>query len=202
MSQNPLSRSMIMITRPQPLLEVFATIPDFRRSRGKRHPLPAILSLACCAVLCGYRSYSAMAEWGRNYGARLAQALGFTHDTPCTATLHTIFRCVNRDEFEAHLGAWADSVVGSLPAAPETPEVAIALDGKTLRGSKKQGAPGTHLLSALAHHVGVTLAQQAVDDKTNEITAVETLLCQLVLEGRMVTMDALLTQRHVADRKS
>jgi predicted transposase YbfD/YdcC len=139
-----------------------------------------------------------MAEWGRNYGARLAQALGFTHATPCAATLHTIFRRVHRDEVEAHLGAWADSVVESLPAAPETPEVAMALDGKTLRGSKKQGAPGTHLLSALAHHVGVTLAQHAVDDKTNEITAVETLLGQLVLEGRMVTMDALLTQRHVA----
>jgi len=124
--------------------------------------------------------------------------LGFTYPTPCAATLHTIFRRVNRAEFEAHLGAWADSVLGSLPAVPETPEVAMALDGKTLRGSKKQGAPGTHLLSALAHHVGVTLAQHAVDDKTNEITAVETLLGQLVLEGRIVTMDALLTQRHVA----
>lgn len=66
------------------------------------------------------------------------------------------------------------------PAAPELPEVAMALDGKTLRGSKKQGAPGAHLLSALAHHAGVTLAQQGVDDKTNEITAVEPLLCQLV----------------------
>ena len=187
-----------MIAHPRPLIEVFAAIPDFRKPRGKRHPFTAIFALACCAMLCGYRSYSAMAEWGRNYGARLAQALGFTHDTPCAATLHTIFRRVNRDEFEAHLGAWADSVVGSLPAAPETPEVAMALDGKTLRGSKKQGAPGTHLLSALAHHVGVTLAQHAVDDKTNEITAVETLLGQLVLEGRIVTMDALLTQRHVA----
>jgi hypothetical protein len=105
---------------------------------------------------------------------------------------------VNRDEVEAHLGAWADSVVSSLPATSELPEVAMALDGKTLRGSKKQGAPGTHLLSALAHHVGVTLAQQGVDDKTNEITAGETLLCQLVWEGRIVTMDALLTQRHAA----
>ena len=65
-------------------------------------------------------------------------------------------------------------------------------------GSKKQGAPGTHLLSALAHHLSVTLAQHAVDDKTNEITAVETLLQHLVLEGRIVTMDALLTQRHIA----
>jgi len=187
-----------MIAHPRPLIDVFAALPDFRQPRGKRHPLTAIFALACCAMLCGYRSYSAIAEWGRNYGVRIAQALGFTHAPPCAATLHTIFRHVNRDEFEAHLGAWADSVVGSLPRAPEMPEVAIALDGKTLRGSKKQGAPGTHLLSALAHRVGVTLAQCAVDDKTNEITAVEALLCQLVLEGRIVTMDALLTQRHVA----
>ena len=187
-----------MIAHPRPLIEVFAALPDFRQPRGKRHPLTAIFALACCAMLCGYRSYSAIAEWGRNYGVRIAQALGFTHAPPCAATLHTIFRRVNRAEFEAHLGAWADSVVGSRLTAPDMPEIAIALDGKTLRGSKKQGAPGTHLLSALAHHVGVTLAQYAVDDKTNEITAVESLLCQLVLEGRIVTMDALLTQRHVA----
>ncbi len=187
-----------MIAHPRPLIDVFAAMPDFRQSRGKRHPLTAIFALACCAMLCGARSYSAMAEWGRNYGVRIAQALGFTHATPCAATLHTIFRQVPREEFEARLGAWADRVLGSLPAGPAPAEVAIALDGKTLRGSKKQGAPGTHLLSALAHHVGVTLAQHAVDDKTNEITAVESLLCQLVLEGRIVTMDALLTQRHVA----
>jgi predicted transposase YbfD/YdcC len=72
------------------------------------------------------------------------------------------------------------------------------LDGKTLRGAKKHGAPGTPLLSALAHHGGLTLAQHAVDDKTHEITAVETILQHLVLEGRVVTMDALLTQRHGA----
>ena len=187
-----------MIAHPRPLIAVFAAIPDFRQPRGKRHPLPAILSLACCATLCGARSDSALAEWGRNYGPRIAQALGFSHAPPGAATLHTIFRHVNRDEFEAHLGAWADRVVESLPAAPETPGTVVALDGKTLRGSKKQGAPGTHLVSALAHHVGMTLAQHAVDDTTNEITAVETLLQQLVLEGRIVTMDALLTQRHVA----
>jgi hypothetical protein len=50
---------------------------------------------------------------------------------------------------------------------PEAVADAIAIDGKTLRGSQKQGAPGVHLLSALAHRVGLTLAQQAVDDKTN-----------------------------------
>ncbi len=164
-----------MIAHPRPLIEVFAAIPDFRKPRGKRHPLAAIFALACCAMLCGARSYRAIAEWGRNDGTRIAQALGFTHATPCAATLHTIFRHVDRDAFETHLGAWADRVVGSLPAAPEAPEPAGALDGKTLRGAKKQGAPGTHLLSALAHQGGVTLAQHAVDDNTNAITAVEAL---------------------------
>src|SRR5499427_7755188 len=168
MHHNPLQRWSLMIAHPRPLIEVFAAIPDFRKPRGKRHPLSAIFALACCAMLCGYRSYSAMAEWGRNYGTRLAQALGFTHDTPCAATLHTIFRHVNREEFEAHVGAWAHSVVESLPTAPVLPAAIVAIDGKTLRGSKKQGAPGTHLLSALVQHVGVTLAQYAVEDKTNE----------------------------------
>src|SRR5215831_14402106 len=198
MNQNPSLRWTLMIAQPQPLIEVFAEIPDFRRCRGKRHPLPAILSLACCAILCGYRSYSAIAEWGRNYGAGMAHALGFTHNTPCAATLHTVFRHVDRDVVEAKLGAWAEGIVISTPAAPAADQAALALDGKTLRGSRKQGAPGVHLLSALSHHLGLTLAQQAVDDKTNEITQVETLLGQLVLQDRVVTMDALLTQRHVA----
>ena len=187
-----------MIAQPQPLIEVFAELPDFRCCRGKRHPLPAILSLACCAMLCGSRSYSAIAEWGRNYGARIAQALGFTHNTPCAATLHTVFRHIDRDAVEAKLGAWAEGIVVSTPPAQAVGDAAGALDGKTLRGSRKQGAPGGHLLSALAHHMGLPLAQQAVDDKTNEITQVETVLSQLVLPGRVFTMDALLTQRQVA----
>ena len=85
-----------------------------------------------------------------------------------------------------------------MPPPAEPARRVIAVDGKTLRGSHKQGAPGAHLLSALSHHLGLTLAQQAVDDKTNEITQVETVLRQLVLRDRVVTMDALLTQRHVA----
>ena len=187
-----------MIAQPHRLIEVFSDIPDFRQSRGKRHPLSAILGLACCAMLCGYRSYSAIAEWGRNYGTDIAHALGFTHHTPCAATLHTIFRSIDREAFEAKVGAWAESLVATVPAVPEAPEIAIAVDGKTLRGSKKQGAPETHLLSVLAHEVGLTLTQQAVAAKTNEITEVETVLGAIVLTGRIVTMDALLTQRQVA----
>ena len=125
------------------------------------------------------------------------QAVGFTHRSPCAATLHTSLRRVDREVVEAQLGAWAAGLLGEAPRTEESEE-AIAIDGTSLRGSKKPGAPGAHLLSALAHRVGVTLAQQAVDDKTNEIPVVLDLLRHLVLEGRIVTMDALLTQRQIA----
>jgi len=112
-----------------------------------------------------------------------------------------MFRRLDGVGFEAQLGAWAESVVASTPGGtdrPQAAEPAVALDGKTLRGSRQQGAPGVHRLSALAPQVGVTLAQQAVADQTNAITAVETVLGQLVLTGRVVTMEALLTPTAVA----
>ena len=185
---------------PRPLIEVRAEIPDLRKRRGKRHPLAAILALACAATLCGYRGYCAMAEWGRNYGQKLARALGFTHKkTPCGSTLHTIFKHIDVELLEAKLGAWAESVLTAtpVPESEEGPE-GVALDGKTLRGSRKRGAIKAHLLSAVSHRLGLTLGQQAVADKTNEIPVVQELLKNLVLEGRVFTMDALLTQRQVA----
>jgi predicted transposase YbfD/YdcC len=188
-----------MVAYPRPLIEVLAEMPDFRHNRGKRHALTAILALACSAMLCGYRSYTAIAEWGRNYGGHLMQALGFTRRSPWAATLHTILRGLDREMFEAHVGAWIEELLAETPPSPDLME-AIAVDGTTLRGSKKQGAPGAHLLSALAPRLGLTLAQHAVADKTNAIPAALELLRHLVLTGRVVTMDALLTQRAIAQQ--
>jgi len=125
------------------------------------------------------------------------------------------------------LGAWAEEVLARVPEPAAEGEgqekrEGVAIDGKRLRGSHKQGAAGTHLLSAVSQRLGVTLGQEAVDDKTNEITAVQAVLRRLVLEddeaeaeaffaspvqavlrrlvleGRVITVDALLTQRAVA----
>ena len=201
MRQNPSLRWSRLLPHPRPLREVFADMPDVRNRRGTRHPLPAILALACGAMRCGDRRDSAIAAWGRNDGSRIAQALDFTHLPPCAATLHVSFRRLDGVGCEAQLGAWAESVVASTPGGtdrPQASEPAVALAGNTLRGSRKQGAPGVHLLSALAHQVGVTLPQQAGAEKTNGSTAVETGMGQMVLKGRMVTLDALLTQTAVA----
>lgn len=184
----------------RPLVDSLHEIPDPRHPRGRRHPLAATLALICVATLCGYRSYSAMADWGRCYGQKLARALGFTHDkTPCAATLYHVLRQLDVHLVEATLGEWAESVLTALPPATGEPE-ALAIDGKTLRGSRKQGAPAAHLLSVLSHRLGLTLWQQAVADKTNEIPVLEDVLHGLVVEGRVITVDALLTQRAIAQR--
>lgn len=186
----------------RPLVDILSEIPDFRKAKGKRHPLSAILAMACAATLCGYKSYSAMAEWGRNYGGKLVQALGFTHKkTPCASTLHTVFRNIDKEEVEAKLGSWAESVMSAILGAgiPEDDLAGVSLDGKTLGGSRKQGAPGTHLLSAVSHKLGVTLTQQAGDHSTDEMRIIHEALQNLVLEGRVFTMDALNTQRKPAE---
>jgi hypothetical protein len=180
------------------LVAVLAQVPDPRGRRGKRHPLAAILGVAVAATLCGYRSYGAIAEWGRLYGQDLAHALGFTRpQTPCVATFHAVLRQLDRAAFEAKLSEWAEQCLTALPPRQGQLEP-LALDGKSLRGSRKQGALDVHLLSVLGQRLGLTLAQQAVDDKTNEIPAAKELLAGLVLEGRVVTMDALLCQREIA----
>ena len=180
------------------LVSVLETVPDPRGRRGKRHPLPAILAMAVAATLCGSKSYAAIAEWGRNYGPAFAQALGFTRlKTPCAACLFLLFRRLDRPALEAALARWAEAVLATLPP-PEGELEAVAIDGKTVRGAKKQGALDVHLLSVLSHRLGLTLDQQAVADHTNEIGAMPTVLADLLLEGRVVTADAMHCQRDTA----
>lgn len=192
-----------------PLVEILAEIPDFRKAKGKRHPLSAILALACAAMMCGYQSYGAIAEWGRNYDRRYTKALGFIHKkTPCAATLHAIFRNIDIKLLELKLGMWAESILNHSPSGERgaiadevvsDEDEAVAIDGKTLRGSLKQEANITYLLSAVSHKLGLTLAQCSVDfkdgDKTNEIGVMPEVLQNLMLEGKIITADAMHTQR-------
>jgi len=182
-----------------PLVHHITGLADPRGKRGRRYPLAAMLSLAVAATLCGAQGYCAMAEWGRSQGAELARSLGFTRArTPCAATFCLLLRRLDRQALEACLGQWVAQVLAALPPAKAGGPPGLAIDGKTLRGSRKQGAPLTHILSAVSHRLGLTLGQVAVDDKTNEITAIHTLLEGLLLAGQVVTLDALLTQRKIA----
>src|SRR5262245_19607128 len=185
----------------RPLVASLHEIPDPRHPQGRRHSLTALLALMCVARRCGYRSYSAIAAWGRCDGQQLVRALDVTRDrTPGAATLDQVMRQLDSNVVEATLGAWAQRVLTALPPTPDEPE-ASAIAGKTLRGSDQQGAPAAPLLAGLRHRLGLTLGPQAVAHQTNAIPVLEEVWRGLIVAGRIITGDAWLTPRAIAQRR-
>jgi predicted transposase YbfD/YdcC len=181
----------------KPLSKVLAEVDDPRDVQGQRHEFVAILMLICAAMLCGYDNPNQIATWGQALDAEFLRELGFKRGVAIAKSqLYEILSEIDVGQLEQLLGAWVESVLQEL--GMDTPLPAIALDGKTLRGSKKVGATLAHLLSAVSHGLGLTLYQVGVDSKTNEIPVAQELLKGLLIEGRVFTMDALLTQRHIA----
>ncbi len=178
------------MSTPLSLLDVLAQVPDPRSRHGRRHPLPAILSLAVLAMLSGAKSYQAIAQFGRDKGFALAHALGFTRGkTPTKSTFSVLFRILDVQAFEEVLSRWIASRV------PEGQEKPISLDGKTARGSRDGEVPGQHLVAAYCATAQAVLAQIKVDAKTNEHKAALNLLGILPVKGNILTGDALFCQR-------
>ncbi len=178
---------------PAGLLAVFAQVTDPRKRRGRRHRLSVVLTLATCAVLAGARSFTAIAEWAADAGETVWSALGIVR-VPDASTFRRVFMLLDADALDTALGAWA--AAATTPAAGARRRIAV--DGKTLRGSRDGGTPGRHLLAAVDQQHAVVLAQRAVDVKTNEIGELKALLGGVNLTGAVVTADALHTQRDTA----
>jgi predicted transposase YbfD/YdcC len=180
------------------LRDALAEVPEFRQAQGRRYELLPVLLLCCVAVMCGARSQSAIAEWGQNYGVRWLSRLGIRRPRgPSQPTLHRIFKGLDCARLELCVTCWVEQVLVAC-AAPAAALEALAIDGKTLRGSAGQGAAESHLVSALSHRLGVVVAQLGVADKSHELGHLEPLLDALVLDGRVVTADALHTHADVA----
>ena len=189
---------------PGSLAAALAGVPDPRRPYGWRPeyapvPLVALLQGTVAAVLCGARSLYAVAQWLRERAEdepELLEGLGFPAGrSACVATLHRVYKALDVAAFEAAVGAW----LAQTGVAPTDP---VALDGKTLRGVHghiERGAyvPGVHLVAAYAHGAQAVLTQVRTSGKGQELAAVAKVLTQVPLAGRVVTGDALLTQREV-----
>lgn len=167
-------------------------VPDPRQRRGQRYPWWVLLTVITAAVASGQRHGRAISQWVHEHRTELAAVLDAADGrTPSEATLRRTLQAVDVAELDARLLAMRQ------PAPPASAAVVgVALDGKTVRGVDPHGRT-VHLLG-LVRHDGIVDAQAAVPDKASEITGAPTLLTRQRVRGRVVTMDALLTQRALA----
>ena len=185
------------------LLDVLGKVKDPRKRRGIRHAQLSILVVAACACLSGVRSFVAMAQWAADLSQPLLKRLGCRWDfnqakyvPPSEPTLRRTLQSIDADDVDNRIGAWL---------ASQSKGDGLAVDGKTLRGSRGAHEKAVHLMSALLHQEGVVVSQKAVPDKTNEITAMKPLLEPLDLTGKVVTADAMHAQtehaRYIVEEK-
>jgi hypothetical protein len=189
-----------MEERPRrPLREALEGLRDPRSSRRREHQLAPLLLMSVSAMLCGARSLYAIAQWGqerREDDPEALVALGLLPGrSPSVATLHRVFKRLDVRSFERVLGAWLSETA----LRPEGKDL-LSIDGKTLRGIHGEEIPGVHLVAAYSPSAEAVLLQLGVAKKEeSELSATQEVLEAIELEGKVVTGDALQTQRAICE---
>ena len=176
-------------------LNHFKDLPDPRQLGKVIYPLDEVLLLCLLAVLAGAEAFVDIARFGEKKIDLLRRFRSFRDGTPSHDQLGDIFATLDADKFQRCFVSWVASLTG---AAAEV----IAVDGKTVRRSyQKKGAKAPiHMVSAFATRQRLVLGQVKVAEKSNEIVAIPALLGMLVIEGAIVSIDAMGCQRHIAEQ--
>ena len=175
---------------PRPYL---ADLPDPRReTQNKLHQLHDILMIVLCAVLSGVEDWVGMEAFAEEKEAWLRGFLDLPNGIPSHDTLSDVMGRIDPGAFQTAFTAWATA------ALPGLADEQVCVDGKAVRGSRGGANPAVHLVSAFAGQARWVLAQQAVAEKSNEITAIPDLLALLDLHGAVVSADAMGCQRAIA----
>ena len=171
----------------------FADLPDPRRvTQNKLHSLHDILMIVLSAVLSGIEDWVGMETFAQEREAWLRGFLELPNGIPSHDTLSDVLGRIDPVAFRAAFTAWATA------ALPDLAGEQICIDGKAIRGSREGDNPAVHLVSAFAGRARWVLAQQAVAEKSNEITAIPDLLGLLDLAGAVVSIDAMGCQKAIA----
>jgi predicted transposase YbfD/YdcC len=144
-------------------------------------------------LLCRMEDFDGIAMFGEEQLDWLRRFLRFRHGVAPAQTLRRVLRALDPKALERAFSSWVASLKAKVSGV-------VAIDGKTLRGTKRDrsGAGALHVVSAYAHEAGLVLAARAVESKGNEITAIPELLGMLAIEGAIVTIDAIGTQEAIA----
>lgn len=176
------------------LFDYLERVPDKRSAQGRRFHLSSVLGLVVGAVLCGRRDLAGIARWaaGLRKEPDLLRRLGIERsDTPCHATFHNVLANLDIKALGQMFWAWTKGLV----RAGVMDEV--ALDGKTLRGSRSGGYAGLHLVTAYCGRMKGVVSQMRVEPGMNEVTAALRMLKGIPLDGKIVTGDAMYANRRL-----
>ena len=175
----------------------FAELDDPRRqTANQRHEFIDILMIALCAVIGGANHWTTVATFGCSKEAWFRTFLRLPNGIPSHDTFSDVFAKIEAEQFETCFIEWVSSIALTLPGE------LLAVDGKTIRRShdRANGGKASHIVSAYSTANSLVLGQIGTDSKSNEITAIPTLLGMLELKGTLVTIDAMGCQKKIAER--
>lgn len=173
-------------------LDFFKELEDPRSTRNHKHRMGEILLTTLCAAVCGAEGWQDVEDFGKAKADYLRHFFPFKHGIPSDDRFRRFFRALNPEQFQHLFRNWVRSF------QPELDKGVIAIDGKSSRHTFDQDKKILHRVSVYASESGLVLAQEKVDEKSNEITAIPKILEWLDLRGSLVTIDAMGCQGEIA----
>jgi len=184
----------VLMTQPLSMIACFSELEDPRIDRTKLHSLVDIVCLSVFAVIAGAEGWEDIELFGKQKEHWLKKYLRLPNGIPSHDTISRVFRMLKPEGFQEAFMNWVESLHEQLGLK------LIAIDGKTMRRShdKKTMKAALHVVSAWSVENHISLGQQSVDAKSNEITAIPELLQILELKGAIITIDAMGCQKNIA----
>ena len=180
----------------------FRELEDPRSTINQRHPLTSVVVIALLAVLAGAGGPTAIARWAALKREVLTQVLDLPNGIPAKDVFRRVLMALKPTAFQACFADWLRSLRDGAVAETGVDRPVLPVDGKTLRRShdRRNGLGALHAVSVWASEYGLSLGQVACDEKSNEITAIPALLRLVDLRGAIVTIDAMGTQKGIAEQ--
>ena len=177
------------------IVSIFRQVEDPRSHINQLHNLIDVLLIGIISVISGAETWKQMIEFARSKEEFLKTFLELPNGIPSEDTINRVFSSIDSIQFETCFTQWVNSI------ADVSKEQIIAIDGKTIRGAKSNGNKSpVHMVSAWACESNLVLGQIRTEDKSNEITAIPQLLDILDITEQTITIDAMGTQREIAEK--
>ena len=182
------------------VLGYFDDLEDPRSTVNRKHPLVSVVVIAMMAVLAGAGGPTAIAKWAALKAEFLLQVLQLPNGIPRKDVFRRVLSTLQPGAFQACFAQWLQSLRAKAAEATGVDNPVLAVDGKTARRrhDRSKGLGALHAVSVWASEFGLSLGQVACAEKSNEITAIPELLRLVDIQGCIITIDAMGTQKAIA----